>query len=177
MIKKEKSEITKQDKFNSICNEQKEKNVFENIELRKANDGDTEFMCQTHHRAYHEVVTWQFGSFDEAMQDDFFFQELKEHDGFQIIQYNKEPCGYALFEEEPDCIKAWELVILPEFQNLGIGSAMLNKIMNIAKEKNLPVKLSVLKENKAAELYAKLGFVKAGETETHYEMEWKSDEK
>ncbi len=39
-----------------------------------------------------------------------------------------------------------------------------------------PTRLQVLKENKAAELYRRMGFKQIGETETHFEMEYNPSE-
>lgn len=75
-------------------------------------------------------------------------------------------------DESEDFITLHELVLLPEFQGQGIGSKILSEAMEIAKSKNIPARLQVLKENKAAELYRRMGFKQIGETETHFEMEY-----
>lgn len=154
-----------------------EKNMENKLELnrRPAQEEDTEFARQAHHHAYHDVVVRQFGNWDEKAQDDFFNSAWKgsKH---EIIYTNGKPCGYFSMDESDDSITLHELVLLPEFQGQGIGSKILNEVIEIAKAKNIPARLQVLKENKAAELYRKLGFKQTGETETHFQMEYNPTE-
>ena len=101
----------------------------------------------------------------------FFESGWKNGLNHEIILCNDEPCGYCSFEETADGLMLNELVILPEFQNRGIGSRFLREKIDEAKTKKIPVQLQVLKANKAADLYERFGFVKTGETETHFKME------
>lgn len=61
--------------------------------------------------------------------------------------------------------------IAPYFQNKGIGSTILNRIINTSDSKQKPVKLQVLKVNPAKRFYKRLGFEPVDETETHFIME------
>lgn len=150
-----------------------ERNMENKLELNRqpAEEKDTEFARQAHHRAYHDVVVRQFGSFDDKAQDKFFESAWKGSN-HEIIYANGKPCGYFSMEESVDEITLHELVLLPEFQGQGIGSKILSEAIEISKTKNIPVRLQVLKENKAAELYRRMGFIQTGETETHYQMEY-----
>lgn len=142
------------------------------IKRKPAKPEDTEFARMVHHKAYHDTVVNQFGKWDVKAQDKFFESVWKNGLNHEIILLNDEPCGYCSFEETVDSITLNELVILPEFQNRGIGSEFLEEKISEAKIKKIPVKLQVLKANRAANLYENLGFVKTGETETHYKMEF-----
>lgn len=42
------------------------------LERRPATSSDTEFARTTHHAAYRDVVSRQFGAWDEALQDRLF---------------------------------------------------------------------------------------------------------
>ncbi len=66
-----------------------------------------------------------------------------------------------------------DIALLPEHRNAGVGAALLRGICEEAAAAGKPVRLSVLKSNRAQRLYARLGFVKTGETELHLEMEWR----
>ena len=65
-----------------------------------------------------------------------------------------------------------ELVILPEFQNRGIGSAILRASMDHAARRGMAVRLEALRENRALKLYERLGFREYGRNRTHIQMEW-----
>lgn len=154
-----------------------ERNMENQLELnrRTAQKEDTEFARQAHHRAYHDVVVKQFGEWSDEAQDKFF-ESAWTSSKHEIIYANGKPCGYFSMDESDDAITLHELVLLPEFQGQGIGSRILSEAIGIAKSKNIPANLQVLKENKAAELYRKLGFKQTGETATHYQMEYNSTE-
>ncbi|GGA57693.1 hypothetical protein GCM10007416_33650 [Kroppenstedtia guangzhouensis] len=47
---------------------------------------------------------------------------------------------------------------------------MICRLINKARKKNVPVSLTVLKQNPAIRLYKRLGFSFTGETEIKYEM-------
>lgn len=156
---------------------ERERNMeSKNAELtrRPAQEEDVDFLRKVHHEAYRDVVEKQFGGWDEKAQDAFFASALK-HSPHEVLYYDEQPCGYFSMEEHADFIELHELVLLPEFQGKGIGSKILNDAVELAKTKNLPARLQVLKENKAADLYRRLGFQTVGETETHLEMEYKPD--
>ena len=67
-----------------------------------------------------------------------------------------------------------DIALLPQFRNAGIGSALLRRIFGEAAATQKPVRLQVLKGNRAERFYHRLGFVKTGETELHWEMEWRA---
>ena len=83
---------------------------------------------------------------------------MKNFNGF----YNGKEIENNTFEIGNICIK-------PEYQNIGIGSAILKEIIFENKGKN--IKLQVFKINeRAIKLYEKMGFEKIDENETHYIM-------
>ena len=72
-------------------------------------------------------------------------------------------------EIEDNTFEIGNICIKPEYQNKGIGTAVLKEIIFENKERD--VKLQVLKINeKAIKLYKKIGFKKVEESKTHYIM-------
>lgn len=61
------------------------------LERRPAQEVDTEFARQAHHRAYRDVVVKQFGGWNEEAQDKFFDSAWKgsKH---EILSANGQPC-------------------------------------------------------------------------------------
>lgn len=141
------------------------------ISKRQATNADTEFARSTHHAAYHDVIIRQFGNFDEKMQDDFFAKSWKP-ETHEILINNATDIGYYSVERSPEIIFLSELVLLPSTQGKGIGTKILEELVQESKAKNIPVKLQVLKENQAQHLYRKLGFKDTGITDTHIQMEF-----
>jgi len=149
-------------------------NIETKITKRIATALDTEFARDIHHKAYHDVIVRQFGSWNVNLQDEFFYNSWKP-ESHEIILNNHTSCGYCSIEHKPDHIYVHGLVISPDFQNRGIGSKILKELIEESKQKNIPIRLQVLKENHAHGLYRKLGFNDTNETDTHYEMECKSN--
>jgi GNAT superfamily N-acetyltransferase len=145
------------------------------MKLRAAASTDTPFLRRLHHRVYREVVTRQFGVWDEAEQDDWFEKGLAEAD-FHLVEENEEVIGTIALKDSPDCVHLVELQILPEHQGRGLGSALLRDQIEQAQRLRRPIALRVLLENRARSLYLRHGFVTTGQTDTHYLMEWSPHE-
>ncbi|MEX1006336.1 MAG: GNAT family N-acetyltransferase [Acidimicrobiia bacterium] len=137
---------------------------------RPADASDTEFARDAHHRAYRDVVERQFGSWNREEQDGFFDRNWAGG-GVEVLLCDDTPCGYVAVEQRTDDLYVRELVILPEFQNRGIGSAVLAETLDLANSRDAPVHLQVLRENRARLLYERLGFTETGRTSTHVLLE------
>lgn len=142
-----------------------------NISQREATEKDTEFARVTHHTAYRDVVKRQFGSWDEKLQDKFFYDNWN-NPAFKIISLDGVPCGYTRIEYLPNQIEVHELVISPDCQNKGIGTFVLKKLTENARKRNVPVKLQVFTRNRAVELYKRIGFTEVNRNDNHIIMEW-----
>ena len=93
----------------------------------------------------------------------------------KIIQKNSEDIGILLVKEKEDALFVESISIVPMLQRQGIGTRIIQDIIETAKTKAVPVRLSVLKTNlRAKELYLRLGFQECGTTETHFQMELNS---
>ena len=141
------------------------------LQRRPASPGDTEFGRSVHHQAYREVVERQFGAWNEAVQDAYFRNSWNAAP-HEIVECDGAPVGYVCIEDRSDLIHVRELVVLPEFQNGGIGTAVLLQVMAHAEARGVPVQLGTHHMNRAAELYRRLGFREIGRTETHILFEW-----
>lgn len=140
------------------------------IRTREAEDADHSFLRELHHAAYRDVVTRQFGKWVESDQDAWFDQKLGSP--IKVIELDAVPVGAIAVYDATDHVFLAELQIAPEFQNRGIGSAMLRAELERATALALPVRLRVLLQNRALALYQRHGFSVTGETETHYLMAW-----
>jgi ribosomal protein S18 acetylase RimI-like enzyme len=91
---------------------------------------------------------------------------------YQVIVVSGADVGILVLSREPDCLRVNELLVLPEYQGKGIGTACLRHVLDDAAGRKLPVRLRVLKVNvRAIEFYRRLGFSDAGTDETHIRME------
>jgi ribosomal protein S18 acetylase RimI-like enzyme len=140
------------------------------LETRPAHEADVDFLCHLHQLAYREVVTRQFGVWDDAAQAERYRQRLVVA-RYRIVEQDGHAVGAVCTSDEEDHLSIIELQILPEWQNRGIGSAILEKqIQRAASLKKAQVRLQVLRENRARRLYERRGFAVTSESETHYIM-------
>ena len=138
---------------------------------RPALPADRELVRELHHAAFRDVVERQFGRWSDAEQARFFAAQW-DRGGIELILWNGTPAGYCDIEDRPDDVYVHVLAIHPRAQGRGIGSAVLQRAIERAESRGVPVRLQVLRENRAAELYRRIGFEVSGQTPTHFLMEW-----
>ncbi len=85
------------------------------IEKRKAVGADKAVMRAIHHEAFRDVVTKQFGQWDENLQDRFFEVAWKP-DKAQIESWDGKTAGYLIVDILGDCIRFGEIVLAPGFK-------------------------------------------------------------
>lgn len=140
------------------------------IELRSATEDDYDFAFRVHRAAMRPYVERTFG-WDEDFQARYFrlhFDPAKR----DIIRYDDVDIGIFSVEVREESLFLAIIAILPRYQGLGIGTALLGQLQDRAKESGVRLTLQVLKVNPARKLYERLGFEVTGETETHYQMAW-----
>ena len=97
-------------------------------------------------------------------------RRFAEHD-FRIIQLSGVDMGIMAMSRQPDCIKLYQMFILPEYQGGGIGGACMKLLIKEAAAAQLPIRLQVFKVNpKAFVFYQRLGFKRTGENVDHILM-------
>jgi GNAT superfamily N-acetyltransferase len=88
-----------------------------------------------------------------------------------IVMFDERRAGRLLSVRGADEILGVDLALLPDYRNLGIGSVVLGELIEEAARTDRIFGLHVLKTNRAARLYVRLGLVVTEETQTHYKME------
>ena len=140
--------------------------------LRPCTPADEPFARRVHREAYMDVVTRQFGEWDDERQRGFFDAKW-DPSLYQAIVVGGAGVGVTRYRFEPDHLSLDEIQLLPAAQGAGVGSAIIRDLQEQAQHRGLPLRLQVLKQNRARELYERLGFAQTGETEQHYQMEWR----
>lgn len=145
---------------------------MDKIATRKATESDTETARKIHHEAYRDVVTEQFGAWDETVQDKFFEGDWKTG-GFEMISCDNEICGYIAVDKSATVLNVREIVISPNFQGKGIGTYLLKEVIKKGKAEKIPVKIATFHKNNAVNLYKRLGFQEVEKTDIHilFELE------
>lgn len=91
----------------------------------------------------------------------------------QLILWAGNRAGRLLVESSQTEIRCIDLALLPEFRNLGLGTILMKRLQQEAATSRKPLRLQVIRYNRAIGLFERLGFVRTSETGTHFQMEWK----
>lgn len=138
------------------------------LSLRPIRAADRDALYVIHKAAMRLYVAQTYG-WDEADQRERW--KHTAHDGVQVIERYGTLAGYLEVEQHDDHIEIRNIVIAPDAQGRGIGSALIGDIIARADARQVDVLLRVHKVNpRAHALYRRLGFVDTGETETHILM-------
>jgi ribosomal protein S18 acetylase RimI-like enzyme len=88
---------------------------------------------------------------------------------FLIIEVAGRPAGRMVLDRGTDEIRVVDLALLPAQRNQGVGTLLMRQVCAAAEK---PVRLCVLKHNRALQWYARLGFKPIGERGFYDELEW-----
>ena len=140
--------------------------------LRAATAGDYRWLWELKRRTMRPYVEQTWGSWDDRAQEDFFRRSFNST-AVQLIVLDRADVGLLHVEREARELFLANIQVLPEFQNRGLGAAVVRTVMESARSLRLPVRLQVLKVNTSARrLYERLGFVLVGETPAHAMLRW-----
>jgi ribosomal protein S18 acetylase RimI-like enzyme len=140
------------------------------VRFRRATALDSEFAYRVKKTTLAEYVRQVWG-WDEEEQRRLHQRRFASQD-FQVIVVSGADVGILALSREPDCLKVNQLLVLPQYQGKGIGTACMKHVIEEAATSRLPVRLHVLKANRrAAEFYRRLGFSDTGLDDTHVQME------
>ena len=137
--------------------------------FREVAEQDYDFIYQVKKDAYIKYVEMNFGEWKEEVQRKFFktFME-KFKEGARIIISQGTDIGFFNDCETDYIYEIGNICILPEYQNRGIGTAILQDVITEHADKD--IHLQYFKQNPVGRLYERLGFERIGETPYHYQM-------
>lgn len=139
--------------------------------LRPATEIDREFLYRLHCRTMREVIERTWG-WDDDWQVKDFDRRIGAYQVF-VIDVGEEPIGGLMLDLTPDNLDIVELQILPEHQRQGIGTRVIEQVIDDAKRMGLSVTLSVVPANlDARRLYERIGFRATGVDEPFIRMHY-----
>ena len=127
------------------------------VNLRPAREQDREFLYELHCRTMRDVIEKTWG-WDESWQLRDFDRRFREY-VVSIVECNGHAVGGLLLEYKTDSVYIHELQVLPEHQGQGVGTDVVERVIEEAATRGVPVTLSVVPANpRAKQLYERLGF-------------------
>lgn len=127
------------------------------LNLRPAAERDREFLYALHCLTMRDVIEQTWG-WDDGWQR-ANFEERFDACSVSIIEAESRPVGSLWLEQRPDSLYVHELQVAPPQQGGGIGTAVIEMVIEQGASRGLPIVLSVVPANpRARALYERLGF-------------------
>ena len=148
------------------------------ISPRPVHPGDQEFLFQlyaTTREAEFASLGWDRAQLEAFLRMQFSAQQRWYETAYasaeqRIVMLGEAPIGRIIVHRGPDAVTLVDISLLPEHRGRGIGSGLIRDLIAQCNQANMPLRLQVLKTNPAAQLYARLGFVKTGDDGLYLQM-------
>jgi ribosomal protein S18 acetylase RimI-like enzyme len=123
------------------------------------------------------IVDW-----DDAQKESFlrmqfdaqhrYYQEQFKAAQFSVILSAGHAIGRLYVDRRDDEIRLVDIALLPEHRGAGIGSELMNRLLEEAAEVGKKVRIHVERFNPALSLYERLGFTRVEDQDVYFLMEW-----
>lgn len=154
------------------------------ITLRPSTDADYDFMRVLYHSVREEemkhfplneeqkvaFLDWQF---------DCQWKHYRAHYptcDWRVILRDGEPVGRLLVDRWPDQIRIVDIAILSTARGSGLGTMLMNEVLEEGRRANTPVTIHVEVFNPAQSLYQRLGFKQVDSSGAYHLMRWSPDQ-
>lgn len=150
------------------------------ITLRPVQPEDTPFLFQVYastRASEMALVSWSddlrhaFVSSQFAAQCDFYQQKYPHAEHNIILSYGR-PVGRLFLARLDDQLRIVDITILPEERNSGIGTTLLNELLDESRRCGKPVRIYVENFNPSLRLFERLGFRQVEEQGVHLLLQW-----
>ena len=113
----------------------------------------------------------EFLAMQYEAQQRFFESEYKRA-ADEIVLFEGKEAGRLIVERREHEIRLIDVALLSEHRNRGIGAFLIRKLQDEARREKKPLRLQIIRFNRAVNLLERSGFVRTSETGTHFQMEW-----
>ena len=139
-----------------------------NVALRAACDDDIAFACNLYFETIREIIERLFG-WDENRETMNFAQFFKL-DEVRVITADGQDVGWIQEQVSDGSINLGSFYVAPTMQCRGIGTRVLQMLMERAAKESKVMTLAVVKINPARQFYEKRGFRTTHEDEFKFYM-------
>jgi GNAT superfamily N-acetyltransferase len=129
---------------------------LDRVKTVPAAEEDQEFSYQVKKAAEGAYIAAIWG-WDEHLQKEFHARDWEQKRP-DIIEYDGTQIGTLYARNEEGCLHIRQFFILPEYQNRGIGSALLRRALAEADAAGRVTKVAFLAGNRVERLYDRFGF-------------------
>jgi ribosomal protein S18 acetylase RimI-like enzyme len=153
-------------------------NVGPNVRLVPVRPEDEEFVYRVYASTRAEEIA-AFG-WNAAQQHAFLHMQYTAQKRWYEMAYpdaehslilrDEQPVGRMIVQRSPQALRLVDIALLAEHRGCGIGGKLVGELIAEARRRTVHVELQVMKTNRAARLYERLGFVRTGEDDMYYQM-------
>lgn len=91
---------------------------------------------------------------------------------YSIILTDEEKAGRVAIVQLEEELVLVDIILLPQFQNMGVGSWILRELQRDAVDKKMPIRLNVRTDSRAQQLYERFGFQAVADSGVYVMMKW-----
>lgn len=150
------------------------------ITLRPATPDDDTFQLELYSGSRRDelaLVDWNEDQKQAFIKLQFNTRQLQyrhryPHAEDRIILQSSQPIGRMLVDRNEREMVLVDIVLLPEHRNAGIGTLLIQSLLDEAVRTAKSVRLHVVTTNPAVRLYERLGFSTADDNGSYLEMCW-----
>ena len=99
------------------------------------------------------------------------YSQMFREASFDIVLLEDLPVGRIVVNRKAEEIRVVDLVLAPDMRNRGIGAELLKRVAAESIAAGKPLRLRVLRGNRALRFYERHGFTVTGETGAHLDLE------
>ena len=153
------------------------------FELRPIQSQDMDFLCHLYGSTREEElaqVDWPSAQKDAFVRMQFeaqhaHYQQHYPNANFDVIVYEGKDIGRMYIDRHPKEIRLMEITLRPTQRNKGLGTRLMDWLMDEAAQTDKILTLHVEEFNPAYRLYQRLGFKPLEQRGVYMFMEWKPE--
>jgi ribosomal protein S18 acetylase RimI-like enzyme len=152
------------------------------VELRPISDSDDQFLLGVYASTREDELSqaeWAEGQREMFLRWQFDMQR-REYDArfpdaaYNVIMVDQQRAGRIWVGSDDEQMRLLDIALLPQFQNRGVGTALLQRLMNQAANRGKVLRHMVFVLNNNAErFYERLGFNRIEDLGAYKHMEWR----
>jgi GNAT superfamily N-acetyltransferase len=151
------------------------------LSFRPVTDADKEFLLKLYQSSrgddlrelgWDEDRVSEFLSLQHEAQQ-LFYQTDYQQAVDEVVLIGGQPAGRLIVERREYEIRCIEIALLPAHRGAGVGTNLISRLQDEARQINKPLRLQIIRFNRAVTLLERLGFARTSETGTHFQMEWR----
>ncbi|MCH8551411.1 MAG: GNAT family N-acetyltransferase [Natronospirillum sp.] len=134
-----------------------------NYQISEVQEHEKESLVQLRISAMRESLE-AIGRFDPARARGRFLDAF-DREATRKIEIDGQLIGFYVLKDKGDHLYLDHLYVHPDFQGQGLGASALAPIIELAQDRQLPLRLCALRGSRSNSFYLSHGFVQTGESE------------